>query len=748
MNGRTMRTLLLLLLLPATAAAQGTLEDYRRAADLEDRYRGLVTNVVEDARWDEVADAFVLRRSVEGGAEFVVLDRTGQERAPFDAVALAAELEALLDQAVDPLALPFQSFRHTDDGLAFTVAGDPVTCTVEPVSCARGGGAQGGGGAGPGGGSAPSGTSPDGSLHAEVIDHNVVVHHGDSVLFRTRDGTAGNAYAVGTLRWSPDSRSLIAYRVIPGYQREMHFVETAPEDQLQPRLHTTNYTKPGDVLDLRQPVLIHPHHARATEVDRTLFPNAYAITQAQWREDGREFTFEYNQRGHDRYRVIGVDAESGHARTLIDEAPETFFYYRPSSQNGTRFRHDIDDGREILWMSERDGWKHLYLYDGESGDVIRQVTEGEWVVRDVEHVDEERREITFAASGMDPDDDPYFVHFYRIGFDGEGLTRLTDADGDHSIVFSADRDHYLATWSRVDHPPVTELRRTSDGAILARPGEGDHSALLAAGWHPPEVFWTTGRDGETPIRGIIQRPSNFDPEQVYPVVESIYAGPHDFHVPTTFEVMPPRGMLEVAELGFITVMIDGMGTAGRSKAFHDVAWKNLGDAGFPDRILWHEAVAGEYDWYSLDRVGIYGGSAGGQNALGGLLFHPDFYHVAVAHNGCHDNRMDKIWWNELWMGWPIGPEYDASSNVVHAHRLEGRLLLTVGEMDTNVDPASTYQVADALIRAGKEFDFFVVPGGGHARGPEHVRKRWDFLVQHVMGVTPPNWNRVALDGGD
>jgi dipeptidyl aminopeptidase/acylaminoacyl peptidase len=536
--------------------------------------------------------------------------------------------------------------------------------------------------------------------------------------------------------------------VIPGYERLVHYVESAPTDQLQPRLSSITYTKPGDVLDVRRPVLIDLERGGHTVVDDGLFPNAYSISGPQWRDDGREFTFEYNERGHEVYRVIAVDARSGEARAVISEEPETFFYYRPSSASGKRFRHDLDDGRQVVWMSERDGWNHLYLYDGETGEVKNRITGGEWVVRDVEHVDEENRRIYFAASGMHPDQDPYFVHFYRIDFDGSNLTPLTEANGNHTIAFSPDREHYVVTWSRVDLPHVTELRRTADRSTVAELGRGDHSALLAAGWREPEVFVAKGRDGETDIWGIIVRPSNFDPARSWAVVESIYAGPHDHHVPKSFTVMPPRGMLEVAEVGFVTVMIDGMGTSNRSKAFHDVAWKNLGDAGFPDRILWHQAVAARYDWYDIERLGIYGGSAGGQNAMGGLLFHPDFYHVAVAHNGCHDNRMDKIWWNELWMGWPIGDHYSASSNVDNAHLLQGKLLLTVGEMDTNVDPSSTFQVADALIRADKEFDLVVVPGGGHARGPYHVRKRWDFLVRHILDREPPNWNQGGVAAAD
>ena len=262
---------------------------------------------------------------------------------------------------------------------------------------------------------------------------------------------------------------------------------------------------------------------------------------------------------------------------------------------------------------------------------------------------------------------------------------------------------------------------------------------------------TKGRDGTTEIWGVIIRPTNFDPKKKYPVIENIYAGPQGSFVPKSFQAYNP--MQSQAELGFIVVQIDGMGTSNRSKAFHDVAWQNLGDAGFPDRILWHKAVAAKYSYYDLSRVGIYGTSAGGQNATGGLLFHPEFYHVAYSNSGCHDNRMDKIWWNEQWMGWPIGPHYGASSNVDNAHKLRGRMMLLVPEMDTNVDPASTMQVVDALIRANKTFELVVVPGANHgAGGAFTTRKRNDWFVKNLLGLDPPNWNAIAdtaaASGGD
>jgi dipeptidyl aminopeptidase/acylaminoacyl peptidase len=369
----------------------------------------------------------------------------------------------------------------------------------------------------------------------------------------------------------------------------------------------------------------------------------------------------------------------------------------------------------------------------------------------VDQVDEAKRQIWFRASGMHAGKDPYLVQYYRVNFDGTGLTALTDADGNHTVTYSPTKEYYVDSWSRVDAPPQSVLKRSSDQSVVMDLEKADVTDLLATGWRMPEVFTSKARDGMTDIWGIIIRPTNFDPSKKYPVIENIYAGPQGSFVPKTFSTQ--AGMQSIAEFGFIVVQIDGMGTSNRSKAFHDVAWQNLGDAGFPDRILWHKAVAAKYPYYDITRVGIYGTSAGGQNAAGALLFHPEFYNVAVSNSGCHDNRMDKIWWNEQWMGWPIGPHYGASSNVDNASKLKGRLMLVVPEMDTNVDPSSTMQVVNALIKASKEFELVVVPGANHgAASPITTRKRNDWFVKNLLGLDPPNWNSLPVNatstGGD
>jgi dienelactone hydrolase len=588
----------------------------------------------------------------------------------------------------------------------------------------------------------------DGKWEAFIQNFNVFVKPvGEHPAFALSfDGSEGNYYTLRTIAWSPDSKKLAAYHTRPGYDREISYIESSPTDQLQPKHTTIHYQKPGDALDIAYPALFDLETKKEIEIDRALFPNPYSLSPPVWWKDSRGFTFEYNQRGHQAYTVIEVDAQSGKARPLIAEQTKTFFYYNnlgPGLSAGRKYRHDVNDGKEIIWASERDGWEHLYLYDGKTGQVKNQITKGNWIVRNVDFVDDAKRQIWFEAGGIVPGQDPYFTQYYRVNFDGTGLTKFTDADGTHTVTFSHDRKFYVDTWQRVDLPPVAQLRRTEDQKVIMDLDKGDASALLAAGLKFPEVFVAKGRDGQTDIWGVIIRPTNFDPAKKYPVIENIYAGPQGSFVPKTFSAVSADQAM--AELGFIVVHIDGMGTSNRSKAFHDVAFKNIGDAGFPDRILWHKAVAAKYPSYDISRVGIFGTSAGGQNSLGGVLFHPEFYKVVVTNSGCHDNRMDKLWWNEQWMSWPLGPQYSASSNVDNAYRLQGKALIIIGEMDTNVDPASSMQVVNALVKAHKHFDMLYIPGQNHGVGilaTEHYRD--DYFVHNLLGVEPPDWNHVTL----
>jgi len=377
-------------------------------------------------------------------------------------------------------------------------------------------------------------------MEAFIQNYNVAVREmgSDDFTMLSFEGSEGNTYTNRSIVWSPDSKKIAVFRVVPGYAREVHLVESSPDDQVQPKHSTMLYAKPGDVLDKEIPVILDVASGRQVIVDDALFPNAYTLSDAsrlQWREDSRHMVFEYNQRGHQVYRVIEVDAETGATRAVISEEAETFVDY-----SNKIFRRDIDDGREIIWMSERDGWNHLYLYDGTTGQVKNQITRGNWVVRGVDSVDVANRQIWFRASGMNRNQDPYFIHYYRINFDGTGLVTYTRADGSHTVTYSPDRQFYVDQWSRVDLPPVAELRRTADQSLVMELERADASALLATGWTFPEVVVAKGRDGVTDIWGIIIRPTNFDPNRKYPVIESIYAGPHGSFAPKTFSTQGSR----------------------------------------------------------------------------------------------------------------------------------------------------------------------------------------------------------------
>ena len=746
----------------ARLRAQGRLADYERADGLRDRFTEAAVDVPERAVWIEKTPRFWYRKSVPGGNAFVLVDADKLAKRPaFDDERLAVSLAAASGKPVAALKLPFTriSFVDGEKALEFEAFDFRWRCVLADYACTklgpaerRGDGWQRAGGPRAQAASPEAKASPDGRREAFIRNYNVWVRAKpeaaetaakpateakatapeESAL--SYDGNEGDYYTYESLAWSPDSLSLAAYRVRPGHERMLQYVESSPEDQLQPRYKTIEYTKPGDALDLPRPVLFRVASKEQVAIDDALFPNPFSLSPLEWRKDSRAFTFEDNARGHQVYRVIEVDAASGRARAVVDETAGTFFCY-----SGKKFRHDVADGAEIIWMSERDGWNHLYLYDGTTGLVKNQITRGPWVVRSVDRVDDEKRQVWFQASGLTPGIDPYFVHAYRIDFDGGNLTALTEGNANHAVSPSPDLKTYVDTWSRVDQPPVMQLRAAEDGRVLMELERVDIAPLRKLGWRAPEPFVAKGRDGTTDIWGVIVKPAAFDPRKKYPVIENIYAGPHASFAPKSFAAY--NGMMALAELGFVVVQMDGMGTSNRSKAFHDVCWKNIGDAGFADRILWHKAAAAKYPWYDAGRVGIYGTSAGGQSALGGLLFHPEFYKAGYAACGCHDNRMDKIWWNEQWMGWPLGPHYAASSNVDNAWRLKGRLLLVVGELDTNVDPASTMQVVDALIKANKTFDLLVIPGANHTSGgPYGERKRNDFFVRHLLGVEPPDGN--------
>jgi len=728
--------------------AQGTQADYDRAKNLGKLLSDKILHSGVRPEWIAKTNSFWYSTQTERGTEFYFVDAAKGTKTPaFDAEKIASQLLASTGKTMKAYELPFRSIRYSEDlkTLSFNAEGFEWTYDLKKKSLAKGKAIGNDRPFGRPGGRNWSESrdeldnkpvvSPDSLWEAFIRDYNVWIrpHKGGDAVQYSRDGVPGFYYSSYNLFWSPDSKRLVGVKFRPAWKRFVHYVESSPADQVQPKYSEMEYAKPGDELPYQVPVLFLREEKKQWIADDALFSQQYDIERFNWRKDNRALTFEYNQRGHQVYRVLEMDGTNGAIRTLIEETSPTFIHY-----SGKRYRYDLNDGKEIIWASERDGWNHLYRFNGSNGTLINQITKGEWVVRSVLFVDEEKQQITFEGSGKEPGQDPYLIQVYRINFDGTGLIRLTDGDGNHSVSFSPDKTCFTDTWSRVDEAPVTVVRRSSDGSVVTRIEQADISRLVATGWKKPIIFSAKGRDGQTDIWGIIILPTNFDPNNKYPVIENIYAGPHSSFVPKSFSTQ--GGMQMYAELGFVVVQIDGMGTSNRSKAFHDVCWRNVGDAGFPDRILWMKAAAEKYPYMDISRVGIYGTSAGGQSSTGALLFHPEFYKVAVSSCGCHDNRMDKIWWNEQWMGYPLGPWYDESSNVVNAGKLQGKLLLIVGEMDHNVDPSSTLQVVNALIKANKNFDFIMVPDMDHSSGGSFGdHKRMDFFVKHLLGVDPPEW---------
>jgi len=742
----SLKLLILLIICASTinVKAQGTLQDYQRA----ELFNGLIQNKIYNSptniKWLPNKKQFFYSMLTSRGTEYMLVDVTDlSKKNAFDQEKLAAAFSEVTKSKLAAYKLPISNvnINNTATSLQFNYDNklwnyDLVTFKCEEVRRTENQRQDAYWGDRQSNLTDRKTKSPDGKWNAYIKNYNVYIKatatENSPEIQLSFDGSEGEYYS-GFVYWSPDSKKLATNKTRPNKPHLIYLIESSPLTQLQPILQSRNYLKPGDALPQMQPSLFLVDSKKQVSVDQSKIESQYSLDNISWRKDSRAFTFQYNQRGHQKYSVVEVNT-TGKVKELIVEESKTFISY-----SGKLFRYDVNDGEEIIWASERDGWNHLYLYDG-NGKVKNQITKGDWVMRNVVEVNEKDRTIIFEGSGMEKNQDPYFIQYYKINFNGTGLVKLTTENGNHKAYFSDDKSVFIDTYSTIEKPQTTLLRDSKTGKILKGLENGNIDALLSTGWKLPEIFSAKGRDGKTDIWGMIIRPSNFDPKKKYPVIEYIYAGPHDSFVPKSF-VNDSRGSLhELAELGFIVVQCDGMGTSNRSKAFHDVAWKNIKDGGFPDRMAWIKEAAKKYNYMDITKVGIFGNSAGGQSSLGALLFHPDFYKVAVSSSGCHDNRMDKMWWNEQWMGFPIGPEYAESSNVDNAYKLQGKLLLILGELDDNVDPSSTMQVINQLIKANKNFDFLMVPGMKHSLGGDYgEHKRRDFFVKHLLGVDPPEW---------
>ncbi len=746
-------------LVAAALQAQGTRQDYARA----ERFlpaRGEFGGAQVNPNWLEKQERFWYRRAAPDGNEFALVDAKAGDRKPaFDHEKLAAGLSRASGRAYTAKRLPFERIELLDKDTAvrFEVEGAVWTCPITSYECRAGGRAPGPGGPRRGGGpplqQAPrlEIPSPDGKWIAFQKDHNLHVRStvSNEVIRLTNDGAERRDYSAQlpplprmiqentmdiqvapSARWSPDSKQLLAYRLDRTSARQFTVVQSVPKTGIRPVSYTYDYPLPGEVgLSRAEPVILEIDSRKVipvqTEPLDLLFTGGPNL---QWLPDSRRAYFVHTKRGYQNVQLREIDAATGAVRVLVDERSETFV------DPGMTYFRVLEESPEIVWSSERDGWCHLYLYDTKTARLKHQITRGQWVVRGILRVDEKARRVYFTASGREPGRDPYLVHVYRVGLDGSDLRLLTPEDAEHSASLSPAGDFFVDTYSRVNLAPVSVLRRSEDGAVTME----IERTTVEPGRPSPEPFKVLAADGRTDIYGVLFRPSNLEPSKKYPVIEDIYTGPQGLHAPKTFR---SRSMGQaMAELGFLVVVIDGRGMAKRSKAFHDYAYKNLGaDVGLADHIAGIKQLAERYPYLDVTRVGVFGHSAGGYDSTHAMLTHPEFYKVAVSSAGNHDHRMDKAWWNELWMGFPAGDHYRQQSNVTLAPKLEGKLFLMHGELDDNVHPASTLQLVDALIKANKDFDLLIMPGENHGAGGSRYfqRRRWDFFVKNLLGVEPP-----------
>jgi dipeptidyl-peptidase 4 len=738
------------------AFAQGTLEDYQRAQKfLPGNLRHVVFPADVEPHWIEKSNRFWYRRASAKGTEFILVDAGRDTTAPaFDQAQLAAKLSEATKRQIEAFDLPFSDieFVENEKAIRFSIDDAQWVCPLATYDCKSD----------PRSENPLETVSPNKRWAALVKDHNLFLRDTSTgtILQLTQDGVTGWDYAtpLPSLRlmvdqrtenvqqpaavfWSPDSTKFVTYRIDSRNSGRFTSIQFVPSDQLRPRALTYVYPLPGEVLAKAAPIIFDVQSGKRIEVQTAPLELPFQDGPGfDWFSDGKSFYYDYDERGYKAKELRIVDGSTGEQKVLIREQSDT--YVDP----GETFYHFANELGEILWSSERDGWNQLYLYNGKNGQLENQITRGNWVVREIDNVDEKDRRVYFLANGREKNEDPYQTHLYSIGLDGKDLRMLSPENANHSVSMSPDGTFFVDSYSRPDLPGEAVLRRSQDGSEVRVLEKADATGLLQTGWKFPEPFQGKAADGTTDIYGLIWRPSNFDPSKKYPVIEQVYTGPQGFFVPKTFA--SGLRLQSMAELGFIVVMIDGRGTTGRSRAFHQFSYRNLGGA-FEDHVALIKQMAERNPYMDLTRVGIYGTSAGGYGAAHAMLTFPDFYKVGVTISGDHDARLDKAWWNELYQGYPLQDDYAAQSNVTMADRLKGHLLIEHGDIDDNVHPVETMRFVDAQMKANKSFDMLFVPNMFHGESGEHslylVRRRWDYFVQYLSGVTPPSNFEIKED---
>lgn len=778
--------------LAAPAAAQSpraaavTAADYARAEQFMGwNVNPLVYGASVRPQW-LAGDRFWYRNAIPAGHEFVVVDPARRTRARlFDHERLAAALSAAADTSYSAFALPITTFELAANGnsLSFTAGRRNFTCdlrayrceaaTFEPFAGAgdRPGAADRAAAQAAGRTRAAAGrdvvVSPDGKLAAFLRDHNLWVR--DLVTGRetrlTTDGAKDYGYATDnqawarsntpTLLWSPDSRKIATYRQDERGVGEMYLVESYVG---HPTLQAWKYPLPGDsVVPMLERVIIHlggaagdgaprvvrlqtpPDHHRSTVCDGIKCGGVFS--DVEWSADSRHFAFVSTSRDYQHVALKVADPESGAVRTVLEETTPTYFESTLTGR-GQNWRV-LHGSNEVIWFSQRDDWGHLYLYDLASGRLKNRITSGAWNVVDILRVDEPSRTIHFTAVGREAGRDPYFNHLYRVRLDGKGLALLTPEDADHDVALAPSGRYFVDSYSRPDVAPVTTVRQ-ADGKGAFTVERADISRLQASGWVAPIPFTVKARDGVTDLYGLLFRPSNFDATRKYPIINNIYPGPQTGSVRGRGFSAARGDAQALAELGFVVVQLDAMGTPLRSKTFHAAYYGDMGDNGLPDQIAGMKQLAERFPWIDLGHVGIYGHSGGGFASTAALLRYPDFFHVAVSSAGNHDNRNYSYHWGEKWHGLleqnPDGTDnYDSQANFRLVEKLKGKLLLAHGSADDNVSPDNTLVLVDALIKTNKDFDLVIFPNRRHGFSQEEymLRRRWDYFVRHLLGAEPP-----------
>jgi len=738
-------------------------EAYARAERLLPHNRPrLALRATVKPRWIGDGDTFWYRVETERGGEFVLVDVAARTREPaFDHQRLAAALTAAAGQPAEPYALPFRDIEFSGGAVAFDAFGARWTCRLDTCACTRDESSR--------TRSPAELASPDKKWVAFRRAHDVWVRSaGTGEEFPlTADGTEDRSYAVQpdsasnrhllgklglaepppVLAWSPDSKRILTHRTDQRDVAWMHLTEAAPPDGGRPRLHAYRYAVPGETLPRGEWFVLDIAGRTATRAGAEPFLLPYAsplaFGRAWWARDSGTAYFFDQPRDLRTLRLHALDATTGEVRTLVEEHGET----RVEAAQKILQKpivHVLAGGREVLWYSQRDGWGHLYRY--QDGTLVEQLTKGSFAVQEIVHVDESSRVAYLVVSGLVAAD-PYRRSLVKVELDGGALTRLTDDDLDHVPAAPEHGRWFVDSASTVDTPPRTAVRGP-DGAVLVELEQADIGPLLAAGWTPPERIRTVAADGITPVYGLLYKPYGFDETQRYPVLDHPYPGPQRTRVEPCFDQGFYGGEGEAAAgLGFAVLALDGRGTPGRDKAFHDFSYGNLATAGSQDdHVAALRQLAETRPWLDLDRVGVFGLSGGGFATVRAMGQFPGFYKAGVAEAGNHDNRCYHAMWAETYEG-PLDAEvYARTANLGLAGRIEGNLLLIHGEMDDNVTPHLTMRLADALIEANKDFDLLIVPGVEHTflgRANYVTRRRWDYLVRHLTHRAPPAGYRLA-----